>query len=73
MGKIYAVFYFARKRFFFYIYDVITSPDKEKRSTYHYLPGPHDAAGRDPEEDSRILVVVCYCRTTYAAYEVTTR
>ena len=31
-----AVFYFA-KRFFFYIYDVITSPGKEKRSTYHYL------------------------------------
>jgi hypothetical protein len=25
-----------RRLFFFYIYDVITSPEKEKRSTYHY-------------------------------------
>jgi hypothetical protein len=39
--KNYAVFYFAgkRKTFFkkIYIYDVITSPEKEKRSTIHYL------------------------------------
>jgi hypothetical protein len=31
-----AVFYFAAERLFFYIDDVITSPEKEKRSTYHY-------------------------------------
>jgi hypothetical protein len=30
-----------------YIYDVITSPEKEKRSTYHYLPGPRDAGRMD--------------------------
>ena len=35
-GENYAVFYLAGKGFFFYIYDVITSPEKEKRSTYHY-------------------------------------
>ena len=29
-AKNYAVFCFAGKRFFFYIYDVITSPEKEK-------------------------------------------
>jgi hypothetical protein len=33
----YAVFYFAGKRFFFYIYEVFTSPEKEKRSNV-YLP-----------------------------------
>jgi hypothetical protein len=36
-GENYAVFYLAGKGFFFYIYDVITSPEKEKRSTYHFL------------------------------------
>jgi hypothetical protein len=35
-GGKYAVFYFAENRFFLYIYDVITSPGKGKRSTYHY-------------------------------------
>ncbi len=36
-GKNYAVFYFAGKRkYLFYIYDVITSPEKEKRPTIHY-------------------------------------
>jgi hypothetical protein len=35
--KNYAVFYFAGKRFVFYIYDVITSPEKGKRSSIHYL------------------------------------
>ena len=32
----YAVFYFAGKSFFFNIYEVFTSPEKEKRSTYYY-------------------------------------
>jgi hypothetical protein len=35
-AKIYAVFCFAGKRFFFYICDVITSPEKEKSSASHY-------------------------------------
>jgi hypothetical protein len=35
-AKNYAVFCFAGKRFFFYIYDVITSPEKEKSSANHY-------------------------------------
>jgi len=35
--KNYAVFYFAGKRkYFVYIYDVITSPKKGKRPTIHY-------------------------------------
>jgi hypothetical protein len=34
--KNYAVFYFAGKRFFIYIYEVFTSLEKEKRSTIHY-------------------------------------
>ena len=72
-GEIYSVFYFARTGIFFNIYDVITSPEKENPSTYHYLPGPRDAAGRDPEEDSGVFGVVYYYRTTYAAYEVTPR
>jgi hypothetical protein len=29
-------FFFSPEKEFFYIYDVITSPAKEKRSTYHY-------------------------------------
>jgi len=36
-AKICAVFCFAGKRIFFYIYDVITSRKKKKRSAYHYL------------------------------------
>ena len=41
-AKIYAVFCFAGKRFFFYICDVITSPEKEKSSANHYShPHPH--------------------------------
>jgi len=36
-GKNYAVFYFTGKRIFFYIYDVITSPEKEKSSANHYF------------------------------------
>ena len=36
-GKNCAVFCFARKRIcFLYIYDVITSPEKEKSSANHY-------------------------------------
>ena len=35
--KNYAVFDFAGKRFFFYIYDVITWEIFLKRSMYHYL------------------------------------
>jgi hypothetical protein len=35
-GKNYAVFCFAGKRFFFYVYDVITSPEKEKSSERYY-------------------------------------
>jgi hypothetical protein len=35
-GKNCAVFCFAGKRFFFYIYDVITSPEKEKSPEYYY-------------------------------------
>jgi len=35
--KSYDVFYFAGKRIFFYIYDVIISPEKEKkRTSIHY-------------------------------------
>jgi hypothetical protein len=34
----YAVFYFAGKRFFFYIYEFFTSPGKRKRPTIHYSP-----------------------------------
>jgi hypothetical protein len=37
---VYAVFYFAGNIYIYiyiYTYDVITSPEKEKRSTYHYL------------------------------------
>jgi len=35
--KIYAVFYFAGKRkTFFYIYEIFTSQEKEKRSVTHY-------------------------------------
>jgi hypothetical protein len=37
-GEKYAVFYFAGKIFFFYIYDVISSPEKEKRSVTYYSP-----------------------------------
>jgi len=35
-GKNCAVFCFAGKRFFFYIYDVITSPEKGKSPEYYY-------------------------------------
>jgi len=35
-AKNYAVFCFAGERFFFYICDVITSPEKEKSSANHY-------------------------------------
>jgi hypothetical protein len=36
-GGNYAFFYFAGNRsFFIYIYEVFTSPEKEKRSTNHY-------------------------------------
>jgi hypothetical protein len=36
-GKNYAVFYFAAKRFFIYIYHVITWEKIKKRLTIHYL------------------------------------
>jgi hypothetical protein len=38
--KNYAVFYFTGKKIFFYIYDVITSPEKEKTSEHHYWRAP---------------------------------
>jgi hypothetical protein len=37
------VFYFAGKRIFFYIYEVFTSPEKEKRSSIHYLQEVQDS------------------------------
>ena len=48
-GKNYAVFCFAGKRFFFYIYDVITSPEKEKSSANHYLPMVSSYAATKPK------------------------
>ena len=38
-GENYAVFYFAAKRFCFYIYEVFTSPEKEKRPRLYYSQG----------------------------------
>jgi hypothetical protein len=38
-----------KEKYFFYIYDVITSLEKEKRSTLHYLPLPLCVSTRAPD------------------------
>ena len=58
-GEHHAVFYFA-KRIFFYIYDVITSPGKEKRSTYHYLQ-TYTHLRNTREATQRVCVCMCVC------------
>jgi hypothetical protein len=48
-GKITLSFASPEKDFFFYIYDVITSPEKEKSSANHYLPMVSSYAATKPK------------------------